>query len=82
MRPAAATSIRDGMAVHTISQANDCRTRDAGSLRLLLQIETNIVTNTPRTNTAHSPKNMTRMGLHLVTGGHGWRIEHRLRNRV
>lgn len=65
MTPADATSIKDGMAVHTHSEANECRTRDAASLPLLLQIETTIVTNTPMTNRAHSPKNMTCMGLKL-----------------
>ena len=65
MTPADATSIKDGMAVHTHSEANDCRTRNSGSLRLPLQIETNIVTNTPMINRAHSPKNMTYMGLVL-----------------
>jgi hypothetical protein len=61
---AAATNIKQGIAVHTTSAAADWRRRAGASLaRRLLQMARNMAANTPAARIVHKPKMMRRMAM-------------------
>lgn len=64
---AAASIMRHGIAAHTSSVAKLCRKAvEAAGARRVLQIETNITTNTPAATSAHIPSITSRIRYTLL----------------